>query len=267
MGTNLTSLINQIFVIYLIGTHKSIILAKEVNHMYRDIANQLVTAIQDGLFVTKLPTEAALMERYQVSRNTIRKAIDLVYQQGLLRRVQGSGYYITDIQLQHKTVVNLSARSLFNSNLHPRNLESKVLTFDTIHGDSDLSRKMGIPVDEELYRIIRLRYWHNQLYCLEKAYYLRSVIPYLSTEAVNSSIWDFINEAYNIGIANSDDYLSLTNLSEEEAALMNLGHGDTHMVLDSCNYYKNNGLLDFSHTVFVYPDLALYFHTTNLANN
>lgn len=240
---------------------------KEVVSMYREIATKLVAAIQDGVFTVKLPTEAQLMERYHASRNTIRKAIDLIYQQGLLRRVQGNGYYITNIQLQHKTVVNLSARSLFNSNLHPRNLKSKVLTFDTVKGDSALSHQLGIPIDEELYRIIRLRYWHDQLYCLEKAYYLRSVVPYLSTEAVNSSIWDFINEAYGIGIANSDDYLSLTNLSKEEAELMDLGHGDTYLALDSSNYYKNNGLLDFSHTVFVYPDLALYFHTTNLANN
>ncbi|MFB9770434.1 GntR family transcriptional regulator [Lactiplantibacillus modestisalitolerans] len=235
--------------------------------MYREIATKLVAAIQNGEFKVKLPTEAQLMERYQVSRNTIRKAIDLVYQQGLLRRVQGSGYYITSIQLEHKTVVNLSARSMFTSNLHPRNLVSKVLTFDTIKGDTDLSRQLGIPVDEEMYRVVRLRYWHDQLYCLEKAYYPRSVVPYLSTEAVNSSIWDFIHDAYGIGIANSDDYLSLTNLSAEEALLMGLDHGATYLALDSSNYYKNNGLLDFSHTVFVYPDLALYFHTTNLANN
>ncbi|MDN6354486.1 MAG: GntR family transcriptional regulator, partial [Lactiplantibacillus plantarum] len=51
--------------------------------MYRDIATKLVAAIQDGIFTVKLPTEAQLMERYQASRNTIRKAIDLVYQQGL----------------------------------------------------------------------------------------------------------------------------------------------------------------------------------------
>lgn len=240
---------------------------KEVISMYRDIATKLVNAIQDGEFETKLPTEAQLMARYHVSRNTIRKAIDLVYQQGLLRRVQGSGYFIATIQLRHKTVVNLSARTMPSSALHPRNLVSKIVTFDTIHSDAALAKQMQIAENSELYRVIRLRYWHNQLYCLEKAYYLRSVVPYLSPEAVNSSIWDFLSEAYGIGIANSDDYLSLTNLTEEEASLLQLGHGDTYMALDSCNYYKNNSLLDFSHTVFVYPDLALYFHTTNLANN
>ncbi|CAM3232721.1 GntR family transcriptional regulator [Lactiplantibacillus plajomi] len=235
--------------------------------MYRDIATKLVNAIQDGQFETKLPTEAQLMERFHASRNTIRKAIDLVYQQGLLRRVQGSGYYITNIQLRHKTVVNLSARSLYNSNLHPRDLESQVLTFDTVKSNTTFSRQYGIPTDEELYRVTRLRYWHDQLYCLEKAYYLRSVVPYLSPEAVNSSIWDFLSEAYGIGVANSDDYLSLARLTKEEALLMDLEEGATYMALDSANYYKNNGLLNFSHTIFVYPDLALYFHTTNLANN
>ena len=69
---------------------------KEVVSMYREIATKLVAAIQDGVFTVKLPTEAQLMERYHASRNTIRKAIDLIYQQGLLRRVQGSGYYITN---------------------------------------------------------------------------------------------------------------------------------------------------------------------------
>lgn len=240
---------------------------REVISMYRDIATKLVNAIQDGEFETKLPTEAQLMARYHVSRNTIRKAIDLVYQQGLLRRVQGSGYFIANIQLRNKTVVNLSSRTMPSSALHPRNLVSKIVTFDTIRSDAALAKQMQIDENTELYRVIRLRYWHNQLYCLEKAYYLRSVVPYLSPEAVNNSIWDFLSEAYGIGIANSDDYLSLTNLTEEEANLLQLDHGDTYMALDSCNYYKNNSLLDFSHTVFVYPDLALYFHTTNLANN
>jgi len=235
--------------------------------MYRDIAASIVKAIRDGIFVTKLPTEAQLMDRYNVSRNTIRKAIDLVYQQGLLRRVQGSGYFISKIELRHKTVVNLSARSIQGGENQPHNLASKVVTFDTIKSDATLAKQFGIPVDEDLYRVIRLRYWHHQLYSLETSYYLKAVIHFISVEAVNSSIFSFLEEVYGIRVANSDDYLSLTNLNEEEANLMQADRGKTYLTLDSSNYYKNNGLFNFSHTVFAYPDLALYFHTTNLANN
>jgi len=67
--------------------------------VYHDIADDITKSINEGLFDKKLPTEVQLMARYNVSRNTIRKAIDLVYQKGLLRRVQGSGYFINDISL------------------------------------------------------------------------------------------------------------------------------------------------------------------------
>ncbi|VDG18822.1 GntR family transcriptional regulator [Lactiplantibacillus mudanjiangensis] len=235
--------------------------------MYRDIATSIVKAIRDGIFVTKLPTEAQLMERYSVSRNTIRKAIDLVYQQGLLRRVQGSGYFISKIQLRQKTVVNLSARSIMGGENQPHNLKSKVVTFDTIKADEQLGQQFGIPVDEELYRVIRLRYWHDQLYSLERSYYLCSVVRFISVEAVNSSIFEYLEEVYGIRVANSDDYLSLTELNPEDANLLAQPAGKAFLTLDSSNYYKNNGLFNFSHTVFAYPELALYFHTTNLANN
>ena len=48
------------------------------------------------------------MKRFNVSRNTIRRAIDVVYQHGLLRRIQGSGYYVNNVQLQSTMTINLS---------------------------------------------------------------------------------------------------------------------------------------------------------------
>lgn len=67
--------------------------------MYHQIAEKLLQAIQSGEYKTKLPTEQELMKQFNVSRNTIRRAIDVVYQHGLLRRIQGSGYYINNVQL------------------------------------------------------------------------------------------------------------------------------------------------------------------------
>lgn len=44
--------------------------------MYHDIAEQLIQDILAGQYPVKLPTEQVLMDRYQASRNTIRKALD-----------------------------------------------------------------------------------------------------------------------------------------------------------------------------------------------
>ena len=59
--------------------------------MYHDIAEQLIQDILAGKYPVKLPTEQVLMNRYQASRNTIRKALDVIFAHGLVRRVQGSG--------------------------------------------------------------------------------------------------------------------------------------------------------------------------------
>lgn len=43
----------------------------------------------------KLPTEMALVEKYSVSRQTVRKALAALVSEGLLESIQGSGYYVT----------------------------------------------------------------------------------------------------------------------------------------------------------------------------
>ena len=43
---------------------------------------------------SKIPSENALSRRLSVSRETVRRALDRLTQEGLLRRVRGSGTYI-----------------------------------------------------------------------------------------------------------------------------------------------------------------------------
>ncbi len=66
------------------------------NAKYLHIANTLRQDIQSGLLPpeSKLDTEDILMEQYQAGRNTIRHAVALLEEEGLLVRRQGSGTYI-----------------------------------------------------------------------------------------------------------------------------------------------------------------------------
>lgn len=47
--------------------------------------------------IEKLPTEQAISKRYKVSRQTVRQALLLIENEGLIRRKQGSGYYLTGL--------------------------------------------------------------------------------------------------------------------------------------------------------------------------
>lgn len=234
--------------------------------MYHDIAEDLIASIQRGDFDLKLPTEQQLMTHYGVSRNTIRRAIDVVYQQGMLRRVQGSGYFINQVQVKAKATLNLSVGAGV-SNL-PEHPSSRVVSFDkVIAKDIPLARKMRINAHEELYRVIRLRYLHDQLYAYEEAYYLRSAIPFLSVESTRTSIFEFIKETYDISVTGSDDFISLARLTDTEAQLLESDPGAVRLALEQINYGKNNMIFNFARTIYAYEDLSFYFHSGHLSAN
>lgn len=235
--------------------------------MYHDIANQIVELINKGVFKTKLPTEAELMRRYGVSRNTIRRAIDLVYQRGLIRRVQGSGYFINDLPDRSKAMVNLSVGPDETMHSGDYRLTSKVVTFDKIVAAPDLAARMHIDPGSELYRVVRLRYLSDELYCLEEAYYLTSVAPVITTDAVNHSIFDFLRENYGVRISSCENYIEMRNLTPDQAVVLDKKVNEPFMTLTQLNYYGNSQVFNFSNTIFVYPNLRFYFMSTHPQSN
>lgn len=61
--------------------------------LYQVVAERLITAIQRGEYPvgSELPSEALLCEQFSVSRNTVREAVRLLEQAGMVSRRQGVG--------------------------------------------------------------------------------------------------------------------------------------------------------------------------------
>ncbi|MFC6169432.1 GntR family transcriptional regulator [Loigolactobacillus jiayinensis] len=226
--------------------------------MYHDIAEVLIQEIEAGLFPEKLPTEEQLRARFQVSRDTIHKAIELITQKGLVRRIQGSGYFINHINVAEKTVVNLS----LGYTTKRKKLTSKIITFDKITADASLTERYNVALNTPLTRIVRLRYLNDELYNLETAYYVDAVVPFISNEAATDSIFEFIRKAYGIYATSSDQYLAQEKLTATEAELLHKTTTEQQLTLYQTNYYGNQAY-NLARTIFVYPDLNLYFHITN----
>lgn len=232
--------------------------------MYHEVAEELIQDILANKYTDKLPTEKELVEQYQVSRNTIRKALDVVFAHGMLRRVRGSGYYIIKKPLQSQTVLNLSIGFDKNSMVSGGPLRSKVVLFDVIEADDELARRGNVHVGEKMYQVVRLRYLKDKLYSLEESYFPRAVVPFLSQESVEHSIFIFLKEAYQITGNTSENYVHMQALTARQAELMERRKDEQIMCLDGINYLVNGQVFNFSRTYFAYPDLALYYHTQSI---
>ena len=68
------------------------------------VLRKLETALLDGTYTAnaRLPSERALAEQYEVSRNTVREALQRLVARGLLRSKHGAGVFVSD-QLRTST--------------------------------------------------------------------------------------------------------------------------------------------------------------------
>ncbi|MEA4965247.1 MAG: FadR/GntR family transcriptional regulator [Oscillospiraceae bacterium] len=66
--------------------------------LYEDVANRIMEGVRGGEWEAgaRLPTEAQLAERFDVSRSTIREAVKSLQIAGILRSRTGSGTYVAD---------------------------------------------------------------------------------------------------------------------------------------------------------------------------
>lgn len=66
--------------------------------LYRQLADLLRSGIYAGEFPpgTQLPTERELMERYDASRNTVRLALGMLTNEGLIVSSRGRGHFVRD---------------------------------------------------------------------------------------------------------------------------------------------------------------------------
>lgn len=77
----------------------------------------ITDAINEGALTSgdKLPTERELAETYKVSRQTVRQALEKLEKDGFIRKVQGSGSYITDSASKLKKTMRIAVITTYIS--------------------------------------------------------------------------------------------------------------------------------------------------------
>jgi len=119
----------------------------------------------------KIPSEAELCEAYNVSRITVRKAIEDLVRSGQLIKQQGKGTFVTNVSMEHK----LSKFYSFSEELarHGMTERAQVLSFDIIAATEDVSDKLSMQLNDKVYMVKRLRMADEMPYTVEISY-----IPY-----------------------------------------------------------------------------------------
>lgn len=224
---------------------------------YKQIADVLEQNIRDGLFneTKKLPTEEALMNRFEVSRNTIRKVISQLVNRGYIFQVQGSGMFLRETSVTD--YINLGSLRGLTKNLVSQNIETKLLENEVIEANEEIVERMQCEIGTRLYFLKRVRIVDGKPFSIEVSYFKKDIIPYLNEEIALSSVYSYFIEDLRLNIGFADKVISCEKINKENAKLLELNEGDPALLIENTVYLVNGTIFELSQSMFHYEKTKL----------
>ena len=125
---------------------------------YMKIHDQIKKDIDDGHWKIgeRLPSERDLAEEFEVSRMTLRQAISLLVEEGVLERRVGSGTFVSSTRVQEKMRGTTSFTEIVKA--QGKTPSSHLISYRRTIPTEEEVEKLGVEPTENIIRMKRVRY-------------------------------------------------------------------------------------------------------------
>ena len=113
--------------------------------IYLQIAEELKSNIQQATYQAgeKLPTEIQLAERFGVNRHTVRNAIALLKDEGLVRVDRGRGTFVSATPIKYA----IGKRVRYSENLKAQGIDASYKTIRILEMPADVAIAKALKID------------------------------------------------------------------------------------------------------------------------
>lgn len=198
---------------------------------------------------TLLPSEKQLIEIYGVSRETIRKALNLLRNAGYIQKKQGKGSIVLDI---NRFDFPISGLTSFKELQDTQNIPSEtiVVELEKTRVTTALQEVTEWPLGAEVWKLVRQRKIDGEAVILDTDYLLTSIIPELPQEKAEESIYAYFEEVLGLEIAYAQKEITIEPVTNEIKALLNLHPNDTQVVIvRSLVYLEDTRCFEYTESV------------------
>ena len=144
-----------------------------------------------------IPSERELMATYDVSRATVRKAIESLVADGLLHRIHGKGTFVARPRLESRLHLASFSQDMRRRGLTP---SSVLLGIEADRPPAEAATALGLDADGLAWRIDRVRLADGQPIALENGWYPIEHLPGLDRQDLSGSLYEVFENTYGFGI-------------------------------------------------------------------
>jgi len=198
---------------------------------YKEIYKDIEEKIKNKKYTTGslLPSESQLSQTYGASRDTIRKALSLLVNNGFIQKQQGkSSVVIRSNRLNFPVSGLTSYKELqeaygFESQTKVLQLEKKLLS-------QKEAKRTGLPEGETVWHLLRLRFIEKKAVVLDEDVLLAKYIPKLTKKVAENSIYAYFEDQLDLNIAYADKEITIVAIDERDQKYLHLAPKDINIV-------------------------------------
>ena len=190
--------------------------------VYRDLKKKIIS----GKYPVKslLPSEPQLCAMFNVSRTTIRKAVDILQKEGYVSPQRGIGTVV----MSNRATQDLNKLSSMTQTLTDKGFKVTLKEIEiSIEGASqEVAEHLNIEIGAKVAYIFRVMCASNVPIAI-----MRNYIPYEYVNGIENysgqftSLYKLLKEEYYLDIKMTRDKLTATNANAEEAELLSVAYG------------------------------------------
>ncbi|MCL2831990.1 MAG: GntR family transcriptional regulator [Treponema sp.] len=197
----------------------------------------------------KLPSERVLMGKYNISRVTVRYALNDLVQKNIIIKKHGKGYFVSPPQ---KIEYQLDSLLGFIEEFTIKKMKCKIssLKREFLIPPKEVRSAFGTQPNEKVFLLSRLIFVDREPLAIDKTYLPAQVAVLLENMNLTNSILYRIFEKNNYKLTFADQWISAEKPGADEAKLLGIKSGDPILVIYRKTHVEGNAVLLFSRTVY-----------------
>ncbi|HLR36195.1 MAG TPA: GntR family transcriptional regulator [Tissierellales bacterium] len=214
--------------------------------LYYQVMDIIIEMIEEGNLTENdiLPSERELCNTFDISRTTVRQAIQELENNGYVYRVHGKGTFISSERFKQDLLEFYSfTEEMKKADKTP---SSEVLDFNIISCKEKLAEKMNLNVGDQVYKFTRLRLADNMPMMLETSYVPCSRFPDLTKEKLQeNAMYDIFTKDYNAFFTCAEEIFQSVLTNDWEAELLRYTPGLPSMMIERITH-ENNMIIEYT---------------------
>jgi len=232
----------------------------EVLPLYIKIADDLRRNIEGCVYQVgdQLPTEQDLSTRFGVNRHTLRRAIDVLRQEGLIRVDRGRGMFVAAAPIS----LAISGRVRYNEMLKAQGLQpsKKILRIAELPADPTIAQALTIALGAAVVLFERLSLADGSAISIASSYFPGDRLPNIAKHCEHyQSISTMLREAYGFDHIRRNTRISARMVQARDARFLAVPLNTPILLTESVNVNQQGAVIEYGVTRFRGDRMELVF--------